>query len=38
MEKYIVPNSYDIGHWVGVVAFTFVLWSLCAFIKSKVVK
>lgn len=32
----LVPNGYDILHWVIVVVFTYTLVQLCAWARSKV--
>lgn len=36
MEKYLVPNAYDFPHWIGVVFFTFVIWEICKWLRSKI--
>lgn len=32
----LTPAGYDLGHWVAVVAFTFVIWQVCSWLRSKV--
>lgn len=32
----ITPNGYDLAHWSATVAFTFVLWEVLKWLRSKV--
>ena len=32
----LTPNGYDLLHWAGVVASTFVLWEILKWLRSKI--